>query len=239
MIIEPSGDEGRRPKLLPASLPTPTALADRLGVSATAVVLGLAGVIAAALGGWWALRPPPGPDPEEILPVVGSVSIPVPPPETTAPAPMVVHVAGAVKRPGVHELPAGSRVFDAVNAAGGLTKAADGSRLNLAQPISDGVRVWVPAAGEVGEPEVVHATAGTDSGSAADVSGAGPGGAKVNVNTADAAALQALPGIGPSLAAAIVEHRDRAGSFARVDDLDKVSGIGPAKLERLRPFVEV
>ena len=225
----PARDGGHR-----LAIPTPAALADRLGVSPATVVLGAAGLVAAALGGWWALRPPAGPETEEILPAADAVPISIPAPAPAAP--IVVHVDGAVARPGVHELPAGSRVVDAVEAAGGLTAAAEGARLNLAEPLGDGARLWVPAVGEQQEPQVVSATPG------AGGAGAGPGGAgpaTVNINTADAGALQALPGIGPALAAAIVEHRERAGPFASVDDLAKVAGIGPAKLERVRSLAAV
>lgn len=238
MTIEQTSESATRPAQR-RGLPTPTALADRLGVSAATVVFGVVGVAAAAAGGWWALRTPSGPEPEEILPTVDAVSIPLPPPETAAPSPIAVHVAGAVASPGVHELPPGSRVADAVDAAGGLASDADLARLNLAEPIIDGARLWVPAQGEESQPDLVSATPPGSQAPAGDSGSTAAGGALVNVNTADAAALESLPGIGPSLAAAIVEHRERAGPFASVDDLDKVSGIGPVKLERMRPYIGV
>lgn len=220
------------------AVPSPGALADRLGVSVTAVVLGALGVAAAAAGGWWALRPPPGPDPAEILPMADSVPIPTPAPQPTTPdvGRIVVDVVGAVARPGLHELPAGSRIADAVEAAGGLAADADRVRINLAEPLSDGARLWVPAVGESDPPTVVSATAGIGSSGQAG-GGGGSGGARgapLDINTADAAALETLPGIGPALATAIVEHRQRAGPFATVDELVEVSGIGPAKLEQVR-----
>ena len=227
----PARGSGRK-----VAVPTPAMLADRLGVSVAAVVLGAASLAAAALGGWWALRPPPGPDPVEILPQAVDVPIPTPAPAPTAMPTILVHVDGAVTRPGVHELPAGSRVVDAVGAAGGLTDGADRGRLNLAEPLGDGSRLWVPAVGETEQPAVVRVTPGAQAG-APDAHGKGA--AALDINTADAAALQSLPGIGPALAAAIVEHRERVGPFARVEDLDKVSGIGPAKLEQIRPLVSV
>jgi len=196
------------------------------------VVLGVLAVAAAAIGGWWALRTPAGPDPAEILPMAGSVEIPVPGPSPTPdPGRIVVDVVGAVARPGLHELPATSRVADAVEAAGGLTAEADRMRLNLAEPLSDGARLWVPAVGESAGPEVVSVTAGAGNGGRV-----GAGGGRLNVNTADAAALEELPGIGPALATAIVEHRRRSGPFATVDELVEVSGIGPVKLEQIRPL---
>jgi competence protein ComEA len=141
-----------------------------------------------------------------------------------------VHVAGAVAAPGVHELAAGARVVDAIEAAGGLAADADGSRINLAAPLTDGARVYVPAVGEEPPPVAVGGLTG-DAGSAP----AGP----VDLNTADAAALEALPGVGPATAAAIIEHRAEIGAFSSVDELLDVPGIGEAKLEALRDLVTV
>ena len=234
MGTPPAADRGRR-----LAVPSPGALADRLGVSPVTVVLGVFAVAAAALGGWWALRTPPGPDPAEILPMAGSVEIPIPAPLSVPdPGRIVVDVVGAVARPGLHELPAASRIADAVEAAGGLTADADRMRLNLAEPLSDGSRLWVPAVGEGAGPEVVPLTAGTSGGGRVGA-GSGRAGARLNVNTADAAALEELPGIGPALAVAIVEHRRRSGPFATVDELVEVSGIGPVKLEQIRPLATV
>ena len=172
--------------------------------------------------------------------MVGTVPIPTPaPPPSSLPEPerIVVDVVGAVARPGVHELPASSRVADAVDAAGGFTADADRIRLNLAEPLIDGSRIWVPAVGESSGPELVPIITG--SGGTAAGGGRGAGSETVDINTADAAALEALPGIGPSLAAAIVEHRRRAGPFASVDEMIEVSGIGPVKLEQIRPSARV
>ena len=234
MGAPPVGGNQRR-----LALPSPGALADRLGVSPVTVVLGVLAVVAAAVGGWWALRAPSGPDPAEILPMAGSVEIPIPV-QSPVPDPdrIVVDVVGAVARPGLHELPVASRVADAVEAAGGLTAEADRMRLNLAEPLSDGLRLWVPAVGEAARPEVVPLTAGTRDGGRSGAGG-GRSGVPLNVNTAGTAALEELPGIGPALAAAIVEHRQSHGPFASVDELVEVSGIGPAKLERIRPLATV
>ena len=229
----PSGGAGRK-----FAVPSPAALADRLGVSATAVVIGVLGVIGAAIGAWWALRTPDGPDPAEVLPMAGSVAVPVAVPSSVPElGRVVVDVVGAVARPGLHELPAGGRVADAVEAAGGLTADADRMRLNLAEPLIDGSRLWVPEVGEGAGPEVVSMTSGPSGGAGPE--GGAAAGAPVNVNTAGAAALEGLPGIGPALAAAIVEHRQRSGPFATVDELIEVSGIGPAKLAQIRPLATV
>ncbi|GIG19966.1 hypothetical protein Cch01nite_06900 [Cellulomonas chitinilytica] len=143
--------------------------------------------------------------------------------EVAAPL-VVVHVVGAVVAPGVVRLPVGSRVVDALAAAGGATADADLAALNLARVLVDGEQVVVPLPGEV-----VPAAA-TPSSAAA------PG--LVDLNSADAGALDELPGIGPVLAQRIVEHRDER-RFTSVDELGDVPGIGPTLLERLRPLVRV
>lgn len=159
---------------------------------------------------------------------VGASPAPAAASSTTA-TELVVHVAGAVASPGVFELPPGSRVADAVAAAGGATAGADPNALNLAAPLADGDRVAVPVMGEA----PVVADAGVSHG-AGDRT-AGP----VNVNTATAADLEGLPGVGPATAQAIVAHRESNGPFASIDDLEAVRGIGPAKLEALRSSVTV
>ncbi|MFC7405956.1 helix-hairpin-helix domain-containing protein [Georgenia alba] len=146
---------------------------------------------------------------------------------------VVVHVAGEVREPGVVELPGGSRVADAVEAAGGARQEADLGAVNLARVLVDGEQVYVPLVGEAAPPADAGA-AGLDPGGAA-----GAAGGLVNLNTATAAELEELPGIGPALAASILEWRDLNGAFATVEDLDLVSGIGPATMEELRPLVTV
>ena len=142
---------------------------------------------------------------------------------------IVVHVVGAVVSPGVVVLADGARVADAIAAAGGAASDADTEQLNLARVLGDGEQVRVPHAGEqLVAPDPGPSPPGGASG------GSTPGGGVVNINTAGAAELEALPGIGPALAARIVEYRDGHGPFASVDDLTDVPGIGPAKLEALR-----
>ncbi|WP_291886422.1 ComEA family DNA-binding protein [Cellulomonas sp.] len=138
---------------------------------------------------------------------------------------VVVHVVGAVGAPGIVRLPAGSRVVDALASAGGATPDADLAALNLARVLVDGEQVVVPRPGE----------ASTSTGLPPPSTG---GSGLVDLNTADAVALDALPGIGPVLAQRIVEHRDER-RFASVDELGDVAGIGPTLLERLRPLVRV
>ncbi|ACX52580.1 competence protein ComEA helix-hairpin-helix repeat protein [Ammonifex degensii KC4] len=139
-----------------------------------------------------------------------------------------VHVAGEVSHPGVYELPAGSRVKDALEKAG-LLPTADPHALNLAQVLVDGQKIVVPPKlaegkeGEVNNPFATRVSASS--------------GGKINLNTADEAALQTLPGIGPTLARRIVEYRAKNGPFTSVEDLAKVPGIGPRRLEQLREYV--
>lgn len=140
---------------------------------------------------------------------------------------VVVHVAGAVNQPGLVTGAAGWRVNDAVVAAGGATSAADLDRLNLAALIVDGERLYVPAEGEDVPP-----------GTVSDQNRADDDGV-VDVNVADETQLQALPGVGPVTASAIVAHRTEHGLFADVDALVAVGGIGPATVEQLRDHVRV
>jgi len=155
---------------------------------------------------------------------------------TTAPSPpLVVHVAGAVTRPGLVTVPEGARVADAVAAAGGVRSDADTVRLNLAERLVDGSRLYVPSAGESEPPLVVTAAGGGSGGGGGPGAPAGP----LDLNTATAAQLETLPGVGPATATAIVTHRERNGRFVSVDGLGDVRGIGPSKLEALRPLVRV
>ena len=145
----------------------------------------------------------------------------------TTDEPPVVAAAGAVVSPGLYKVAAGARVADVLNAAGGPTPDADLDQLNLALKVSDGDRVYVPRKGESPPPGV--ATAGGASG--AD--------APVNLNTATLEQLDALPGVGPTTAQAILDYRRQHGRFRSVQDLLEVQGIGPAKLEKLRQKVKV
>jgi competence protein ComEA len=134
-----------------------------------------------------------------------------------------VHILGQVERPGLYELPDGARAVDAVAAAGGFTAQADAAGLNLARFVSDGEQIVVPAIGEA------------PAGGAPGISGDG----RVNLNTADAAALDTLPGIGPATAAKILAWREEHGRFESIEDLLDVGGIGEAKLDAIRDLVTV
>lgn len=132
---------------------------------------------------------------------------------------LVVDVAGAVRRPGLYRLPQGARVADAVARAGGLTRHADSTLINLAAPLADGEQVLVSAQG------------GGAGAVAAD--GAAPS-APVHLNSAGAETLDGLPGVGPVTAEKIVAYREQHGPFTSLDDLDAIPGIGPARIASLK-----
>ncbi len=195
------------------------------------LVASLAMVVVCA-GALWLVSSPPPPT-EASLPMATSTTVadglPAPSdPATTAPSTVLIHVAGAVINPGVYELTPGARVRDAIVAAGGPTESADWNAVNLAAVVADATRVYVPVVGEDVPADVVV--------------GSGPGLASVpmspvDVNRATPGELDALPGVGPATATAIVTERERSGPFVDVDDLDRVPGIGPAKIAALRDLV--
>ncbi|MFE7507003.1 helix-hairpin-helix domain-containing protein [Promicromonospora sp. NPDC057488] len=150
---------------------------------------------------------------------------------------LLVHVVGEVAEPGLVTLPDGARVADAVQAAGGVTRKADLTAVNLARTVVDGEQLYVPKPGEPVPGAAAGAGGSAGGGTGGPAGGAGTG--AVDINTADAAALEALPGVGPSIAKAIVEWRDTNGAFASVDELDDVPGIGPATLDELRDTARV
>jgi competence protein ComEA len=183
-----------------------------------AVALLVAAALLAGFFWYWAGRPPSSAS-AAALPAAAR------PPAAEAPPDLVVHVAGAVLRPGLHRLRPGARVADAVDAAGGAAPGADVDRLNLAGKLADGQRVAVPRRGEPAPAE-----AGGSSTEAPAV---------VDLNTATEAELDTLPGIGPTTARAIVEERTRRGGFRSLRDLLRIRGIGERRLAELRPRLQV
>ena len=154
-----------------------------------------------------------------------------PPAQPPAPITVTVYVGGAVARPGLYQLPRGARVNDALLAAGGLTPDADTERVNPAAPLDDGQRVDVPFR--------IGVLTGPPSAGASRPGDRAVPSRPVNLNTATAAELQTLPGIGAVLAGNIIEYRRRAGGFRSVDDLAAVPGIGPKRLAQIRPLATV
>jgi competence protein ComEA len=198
---------------------------DRLDLLSRGEIVGLIVVLVALMGGagLWYVRALPKPVTiAEASTGVEQVASPTP-----TLVPIIVDVAGEVRRPGVYEFAEGDRVIDAIERAGGALPKADLSLLNLAAPITDGTQILVPKTGPA---------------SAAGVSPAPIGGAStglININSATATELEALSGIGEVLAATIVEYRTTNGPFAAVDELLDVSGIGPATLDEIRDHITV
>jgi len=160
-------------------------------------------------------------------PILESLT-PAPSPQaTTTPSPLRVYVSGAVLQPDVYTLPPDSIVKDAILAAGGAAADADLDRINLAYSLADGQQVYVPHQGEEGQPSRLQPSL------------LQPGETRVNINTADQAGLESLPGIGPALATRILEYRKTHGPFANIDALDEVPGIGNALVEKIRDLVTV
>ncbi|GAA2528725.1 hypothetical protein GCM10010201_29770 [Pilimelia columellifera subsp. columellifera] len=166
------------------------------------------------------------------LPSAAAGDLPAPPVTAPAAAEVVVAVTGKVNRPGLIRLPAGARVADAVKAAGGIAPGAPVTYLNLARKLVDGELIVVGiSAPPPAEPAGPGAPGAGESAPAA--------GGAVNLNSATAAQLEALPGVGPVLAQRIVEHRQRHGAFRSVADLRRVDGIGATRFERLKALVTV
>jgi competence protein ComEA len=249
-VRDRGGDVGpvAAPITPPVPLPVPGRHASRRvrigGLQLGPVHLAVVAVVAAVavgLAAWWAVR-----DQAEAVPVRVDATAPAPltslspdaaeaeagaaaGAETTADGPdgtgeVVVDVAGKVRRPGIAVLPVGSRVVDALEAAGGARRGVDLTGLNLARPLVDGEQVLVGVAPAPG-------VAGTLTSPAPE------GGSLVNLNSADLAALDTLPGVGPVTAEAIVSWREDNGGFTSVEELLEVDGIGEATLEDLAPLV--
>ena len=153
--------------------------------------------------------------------------------KASAASEVYVDVDGAVVTPGVYRLREGARVAQAIDAAGGLTPEADVTGLNRASKVTDGQKIHVPT---VGEQRASIAEAGVDGGASASSGVSGATGL-VNINTASAAELQTLSGIGPSMAQSIIDERTQNGAFASVDDLMRVSGIGEKKLAKIKDCI--
>jgi competence protein ComEA len=213
-------------------------------------------VAVVCLGAWWLLRAP-APPLENSIPLVSiagasdssssSVVGAIPSTTLVGVREVVVHVAGAVNTPGVYRLKPTARVIDAVNAAGGVTASADTAAVNLALPLLDAEQVYIPTRSSkkphttVAVQRKLPTTPSSPSSTvAAAIVGATESSVKsalVNINTATALELEALPSVGPSTAKAIVSFRTKNGPFGKAEDLLKVPGIGDGKLAAMKPFV--
>ncbi|HEX6871706.1 MAG TPA: ComEA family DNA-binding protein [Micromonosporaceae bacterium] len=187
------------------------------GVKALAAVAVVVAVVAAVLA--WQARPRVDPVAPSSVPALATSA-------AGGSGLVVVAVSGRVQRPGLVRLPAGARVADAIEAAGGALPGTDLSMINLARKVTDGELIIVGQ---------TPTSAGPSSGSGAG----GDQGGLVNLNTATAAQLQTLPGVGPVLAERIIEYREQHGGFASVADLRKVTGIGDARYQELKDRVTV
>jgi len=141
---------------------------------------------------------------------------------------IVVDIEGAVKKPGVYQMTEGARVADVVEKAGGYTAQVDKTKVNLAKKLVDEMLIYIPKVGE-------EVTVSSETGATAGDAGSG----KININTATEEQLQQISGIGPSKAKAIIEYREKNGLFQRIEDLDKVSGIGEKTIEQMEDQITV
>jgi competence protein ComEA len=217
---------------------------------AGAIALAVIAAIAVLVTIFTLMRDHPAPVVSAKLPPVDMVSSarrspsPSPSPSGKPDQPIVVSVVGLVHTPGLVTLAPGARIADALKAAGGTTDGADTIELNMARQVADGEQIVVGIAPPKGQPSVLGSS--VTSGSAAPrapCQGSGPAkpasGEVINLNTATVQQLDTLPGVGPVTAAAIVAWRDANGKFSSVDQLARIDGIGPARLEKLRPLVRV
>lgn len=151
---------------------------------------------------------------------------------------LVIHVTGAVKNPGIVKLKEGSRIEDAIEAAGGLTENADITEVNLAYILEDGIKLRIPSASdeEITEEDILIENNGENI-IEDTTNGTGSSNGMVNINKASQTELETLPGIGPSLAGKIIEYREQNGKFGSIEDIKNVSGIGDSKYESLKDFI--
>ena len=183
---------------------------------------------------WFVLAPSPVPV-ETVLPRAQETSSSI---QSTSH--VFVHVAGAVKRPGVYKLNARARIVDAVTAAGGASPRADLNSINLAQTVSDAEQVFIPSRVHRSPRATVAPRHRPRPSSTTQAPGTeAPAPRTVNINTATSAQLETLTGVGPATAKAIIAYRNSKGPFTRIEDLLNVPGIGPAKLDAMRAEISV
>jgi competence protein ComEA len=194
-----------------------------------AVVMGALNVVTVLVTYLWARAPAPAPI------VIQSITPPASPSPhpTSVPEPITVYVVGSVIQPGVYTIPAGSRVAQALEAAGGAASSADLVRVNLAEWAVDGQQIYVPDQAEGTIPVLPTAIAGSGN------RGIAAAAKKVNINTASAQELESLPGIGPAIATRILEYRTAQGPFRTTEELQKVKGIGEITFARLQDLIVV
>ena len=144
-----------------------------------------------------------------------------------------IHIAGAIKNPGIIELEENARIADAVEKAGGMTEEANIEKINLAYQVKDGQKIYIPSIYDIGETEIITNEAGekiieNEENSSESL---------ININTATETELETLPGIGPSTALKIVKYRKENGNFKKIEEIKNVSGIGEAKYEKIKEYI--
>lgn len=188
-----------------------------LSLSRRHALLAVACALGIVLAGVKLVHAPHSPSASTATPLLTAPAVPAPAPRTVA-----VDVEGAVRRPGLYHLPTGTRTADAIARAGGVTRRADKTLVNLAAPLTDGEQVLVPRVGGVSARAGAAASSPT---------------APVDLNSATVEQLDTLPGVGPVTAQKIVEYRQEHGPFTSVDQLDAIAGIGPTRIDNLRGHV--
>jgi competence protein ComEA len=210
--------------------------AHKIRIAIIAVVIGV-GLLAQSWINQTSTKPIAALAPEqglaESLPEDGGEIFDEPMPTATAPEAVIVYVSGAVRAPDVYSLPAEARVKDLVLAAGGFAPEAAAEQINLAERLRDGEHIHIPRQGDLTLPQSSGEAGGGTQDAAPD--SAGP----IDINTAGAAELDTLPGVGQTLAQRIIEHRSANGPFTSVEELRNVKGIGPALFAQIAPLVTV
>lgn len=153
---------------------------------------------------------------------------------------VIIHITGSVKNPGIVKLKDGSRIEDAIEAAGGLTENADITNVNLAYVLDDGVKIRIPSITDEknGDEQILEEGSGENIIEETNMT-LGASTKEVNINKATETELQSLPGIGASLASRIIEYRNQNGKFSKIEDIKNVNGIGDSKYDNIKDFITV
>lgn len=154
---------------------------------------------------------------------------------------VVIHITGSVKNPGIVKLKEGSRIEDAIEAAGGLTENADITKVNLAYIVEDGTKIKIPSASEedIGDDDIIDSKSGDNIIIEENTVSSNNSTQTININKATEKEFETLPGIGPSLASKIIEYRNQNGKFGSIEDIKNVNGIGDSKYEKIKDLITV
>ena len=154
---------------------------------------------------------------------------------------VIIHITGSVKNPGIVKLKEGSRIEDAIEAAGGLTENADITKVNLAYIVEDGTKIKIPSASEedIGDEDIIDSKSGDNIIIEENTVSSNNSTQTININKATEKEFETLPGIGPSLASKIIEYRNQNGKFGSIEDIKNVNGIGDGKYEKIKDLITV